>query len=369
MKITFPHMGNTYIAAKAFFEGLGMDVVIPKPCNKSTLEIGTKCSPESACLPLKVNLGNYLDCIERGADTVILSGSCGPCRFGYYGIVQKEILKDMGYDIDFIIIDPLQDSLKRFLQPIKKLFTGHSLAKIYKVGRAAFQVVKEIDELEYMTFKIRPREKRKYETDTVYADFKREVLKVTGPYEILDVIRKYKQKLLSIDIHRGLNPLKIGIVGEIYTIIEPYVNLNVEQKLGNMGVEVDRSLSISRWIDDNVTRRFFRPGHRENEVERAAKPYIPLCVGGHGRECVGHTLLYSRKGYDGIIQILPFGCMPEIVAESVLPTIRKDTGIPIMTLVVDELTGETGYNTRLEAFVDMILRKKERSKSKCTVDI
>lgn len=104
-------------------------------------------------------------------------------------------------------------------------------------------------------------------------------------------------------------------------------------------------------------------------MERAAKPYIPLCVGGHGRECVGHTLLYSRKGYDGIIQILPFGCMPEIVVESVLPTIRKDTGIPIMTLVVDELTGETGYNTRLEAFVDMILRKKERSKSKCTVDI
>lgn len=31
MKITFPHMGNIYFAAKALFDGLGVDYVIPPP--------------------------------------------------------------------------------------------------------------------------------------------------------------------------------------------------------------------------------------------------------------------------------------------------------------------------------------------------
>ena len=64
-------------------------------------------------------------------------------------------------------------------------------------------------------------------------------------------------------------------------------------------------------------------------------------------------------GLDGVIQILPFGCMPEIVAESIIPTISKDLDIPAMTLTVDELTGEAGYQTRLEAFVDLLSRRKE----------
>ena len=27
-------------------------------------------------------IGNYIQAIEKGADTVILPGSCGPCRLG-----------------------------------------------------------------------------------------------------------------------------------------------------------------------------------------------------------------------------------------------------------------------------------------------
>jgi len=51
--------------------------------------------------------------------------------------------------------------------------------------------------------------------------------------------------------------------------------------------------------------------------------------------------------------------MPEIVAESILPTIQKDYDIPILTLVVDEMTGEAGYLTRLEAFVDLLKKRRE----------
>ena len=51
--------------------------------------------------------------------------------------------------------------------------------------------------------------------------------------------------------------------------------------------------------------------------------------------------------------------MPEIVAKSILKTVERDIKIPIMTLVVDEMTGEAGFLTRLEAFIDLISRRKE----------
>src|SRR6056297_3741773 len=98
MKVTFPHMGNTYIGAKVVAEELGKEVIPPPKISKKTLEIGTKHSPESICLPLKINIGNYIESIDNGADTILITGSCGPCRFGFYPTIEKEILKDLDYD-------------------------------------------------------------------------------------------------------------------------------------------------------------------------------------------------------------------------------------------------------------------------------
>jgi len=53
MKITFPHMGNTYIAVKALLDDIGAEYVIPPLNSKRSLELGTKYAPEMACLPLK----------------------------------------------------------------------------------------------------------------------------------------------------------------------------------------------------------------------------------------------------------------------------------------------------------------------------
>ncbi len=69
-------------------------------------------------------------------------------------------------------------------------------------------------------------------------------------------------------------------------------------------------------------------------------------------------MLAKKQGFHGAIQILPMGCMPEIVSKSILPTISKDEDFPIMTLVVDEMTGEGGYQTRIEAFLDLLERRE-----------
>jgi len=41
--------------------------------------------------------------------------------------------------------------------------------------------------------------------------------------------------------------------------------------------------------------------------------------------------------------------------------VQKKYGIPIITLIIDEMTGEAGYMTRLEAFVDMIKMRRKPS--------
>jgi len=352
-------MGLAYVAVKALFDELGVETVVPPAINKRTLEIGTKLSPEMACLPLKINMGNYLESIRRGADTIVLTGSCGPCRFGYYGIVQKEILRDLGYDVDVVILDPPNGDWKAFFERIQKVSGNCSLSKIYKAFKRAYMVVQKCDEMEKTALKKRPREKLKGETDQVLMGFERQAARCHGAMEILRLIEETRKELLEIEEIPDFEPLKIGIIGEIYTIIEPFVNLYVEKKLGNMGVESDKSLSVGEWVKTHLSMDL-KHKHERKRIMNKAKPYLGLCIGGHAWETVAYAVHFAECAFDGLIQILPFGCMPEIVAESILPRIAEDKNIPLMTLTVDEMTGEAGYITRLEAFVDMIHEKKGR---------
>jgi len=63
---------------------------------------------------------------------------------------------------------------------------------------------------------------------------------------------------------------------------------------------------------------------------------------------------------DGMIHIFPFTCMPELVAQTILTKVQKDLDIPILTLVIDEHTAMGGVETRLEAFVDLLERRRKR---------
>ncbi|MGF7059192.1 CoA protein activase [Brassicibacter mesophilus] len=361
MKITFPHMGNTYIAAKALLEDLGNEVILPPRCSKRTLEIGTKYSPETICLPLKINIGNYIESIEKGADTIIITGSCGPCRFGYYSVMEKSILDDLGYNADIIVFDPPDGRPLELVKRIMKATNTKSLYKIVRSGKRAQRVLEMADELVDLSNKRRAIAYDSYKIDIIMDEFYKNIEYVHGVDGILELIKNTVDKINSIDVDHDRNPIRIGIIGEIYTIIEPFVNLEIEKKLGHFGVEVDKALTPSKWSKHHIFSAPF--GMKEEKMKaKAAKPYLGTLVGGHGRETIGSAILYAKENYDGVIQILPLTCMPEIVAESILPTIQKDFNIPILTLVVDEMTGEAGYLTRLEAFVDLLKKRREDNK-------
>ena len=168
-------MGEAYIAVKGMFDDLNIKSIIAPFTTERTLKIGIKESPECVCLPFKITLGNYVKSLEAGADTIVITGSCGPCRFGYYGPLQKQILHDMGYDADFVIIDPPRENPFKFISNIKKLSGGNTI-KAFKAVYDAYNVCVEIDKLNEIQYFVRPRTKEKAKINNIMHNFKKDVL-------------------------------------------------------------------------------------------------------------------------------------------------------------------------------------------------
>lgn len=357
MKLTFPHMGNVYIAAKAFFEELGQEVIPPPRNSKKTLEIGTKYAQETICLPLKIMIGNFVESIERGADTILLTGSCGPCRFGYYSVLENNILKDMGYRVRFIVLDPIGEGVDKLKKNVYQLFNAQNIKDVLEAAKIGWQLIKKADYITDLSNRKRAYTINSYEVDLIMDNYFKEVEKTFGAKEMMELMDSTIDKLNRVKIKQNFSPIRIGLIGEIYTVIEPFVNLELERKLGHMGVLVEKSLTPTIWVEHHV-KAFPFGSKLERLKHELAKPYLKTAVGGHGLETVGSAIYYAQKGFDGAIQLLPLNCMPEIVAKSILPNVSKDYSFPIMTLIIDEMTGEAGYMTRIEAFMDLIKRKR-----------
>ncbi|TCO76486.1 2-hydroxyacyl-CoA dehydratase [Marinisporobacter balticus] len=362
MKITFPHMGKTYLPVKAMFDDLGVEFVVPPKNSKKTLEIGTKYSPELICLPMKINLGNYIESIEKGADTIIVTGSCGPCRYGYFVEVEKEILKDLGYDAEFVVLEAPNGNKKEFFNRVSKVANTKNMMKIANALKNGIKVLRKLDRVEESILKLRPYEKNKGEMDQLYNALIKSLEKSTGTYQMAKVIDQTQENIESVKLDKNREILKVGIIGEIYTIIEDFANIDIGKKLNELGVAVHKSHTASGWIFEHL---FYNNigSTREKKVYKAANPYMKTMVGGHGRETIGNAILYAEEGYDGVIQVMPFTCMPEIVAMSLLPQIQNDKNIPILTLIIDEMTGEAGYVTRLEAYIDLLRNRRGKHKN------
>ena len=363
MKVTFPHMGNAWIVIQTLFESLNVEVVVPPINSKRTLNLGAKLSPESACLPLKLNLGNYVEAADYGADTIVITGGIGPCRFGLYGEVERQILREAGYDYDVVILEPPDGSMLGLFKRIRYLAgRNNSWAQIIKALRFAYRKSVALDRVEDLIHAARPRLPQPMETEKLYEDAKRRLSQTMTDQGLKETVRwvqesiRERQGELQGASDGPREPLRIGIIGEIYTILDPYTSGDVERHLGRLGVEVDRSIYISGWTGNHVFQGL-APGYRSiKSYPRHAKPYLPHFVGGHGQETVGAAVKFAKEGFDGIIQIFPLTCMPEIVAASILPKVQEVYKVPIMTLIIDEHTGQAGVQTRLEAFVDLLER-------------
>lgn len=360
MKITTPHLGNSYLAATALFHDLDIEYIMPEFNNKTTLELGSKYAPEDICLPFKIMLGNLIQGAEKGADTALITGSCGPCRYGEYCELFINTLKNLNCGLDLIVLDYPKDIGKEELfRRLGRISSSSSKTKAEKLKSLinTYKIINEIDSIESKTRYLAGYEVNSGECKKLLNSCKREALGSGNSSDMLKVLHFYKRKLNSIEIDRHKKPIKIAIIGEIYTILEPFANLYIEDKLMDYGVSVKKTITPSWWFKNALLSPL---GINSIDIRRASAKYLSWYIGGHARECIGEAVLAEKEKLDGVIQIFPLGCMPEIVAKAILPKISKDKNFPIMSLLVDEMTGEAGYITRIEAFIDLLERRKEK---------
>jgi predicted nucleotide-binding protein (sugar kinase/HSP70/actin superfamily) len=352
-------MGDAYIPVKILLDCAGIEYVMPPVSGKGLLEQGTLHSPEFACLPFKTIMGDFIYGIEHGADCILFGGGCGQCRFGYFGKLQDEILKSIGYNVNFIYLDLNNISFKEVLEKIKPLTEGKSMLSLSKAILYALIAVFKVDRINKLCRFTRCWELNKGQTDKIMSRFHNKVQKARGYKNINRIIRTTIKELKQVALDKKHKPLKVALVGEIYVAAHPQINFEIEKKLGSMGVEVHNTLGISYWIKEHFIKKLF-PFKIKNKDHEAGKEFMKTNdIGGHGLSSIGASIRRAKKGFDGVIHIYPFTCMPEIIAQSTFSEVQKKYNIPIMTLIVDEMTGEAGYTTRLEAFIDMIQMKKK----------
>ena len=147
--------------------------------------------------------------------------------------------------------------------------------------------------------------------------------------------------------------INIGIVGEVYTLWEPAINYDIVSKLQKMDVGVDLSLKFSLWIKHQISKdKHYKPYLKE------LGDYLPKAIGGHGTESLYYAMQYAKKGFDGVVHLLPLSCMPETLIEMPMNFISEDFKIPVYRFPIDENRFETGFDTRLETFIKLLKRNK-----------
>ena len=147
-KVSMPHLGNYHIPLSVLFTlGFDIEYIVPPPISSKTLEIGSRHSPEFVCAPFKYTLGNFIEAIEAGADTLVQVA--GSCRLDYYGELQELILADLGYKVNFINLAGMKklDPLSVYLR-LKQFNPQASLGRIARVLPLAVKMVEYMDKVE-----------------------------------------------------------------------------------------------------------------------------------------------------------------------------------------------------------------------------
>ena len=364
IKVAFPHMGNVYIGWAAALKKLGVEPLVPPRTNKRTLELANKYSPESICLPYKLVLGNFLQAIEKGVDYVAMISSPGICRLGEYGQSIQHVLKEMGHESKYRELQLYDgfNGMYRFLTELSGVKNPVLLAKAINI---AIRKMFVLDRVENIFSYYRARELTVGTAEKHYNRALALIMDASNTKELKQAEKEAIAEIKQTPIDENRDVIHVEITGEIFLVQDPFSNQYIEKELGRMGVQTRRTLTVSSFVKDAIIPKAFKKG--ETHLERAyrlARPYLMRDIGGDALESVSDVAYANERGVDGIIHVSPFTCMPEIMSQNIFPTMRENCEIPILTLIMDEQTGRAGYITRLEAFVDLMRRRKLYKKRK-----
>ena len=291
---------------RQFFRQLGAEVIESPVSTKQLLETGAYTNVDETCMPVKLYIGHAAALQDR-VDYLFIPRIVS-IREREYHCPKFSGLPDMvrsvfpqGPPVLEIIADKTEN---------KKAF----LPSLYKLGRH-----------------FSPNAVRVF---TVYQQAVRQ-WRATS--------QAWKQGFMPQPAKYGrTKPLNIAVLGHSYNLYDTYGNNNLLQILHNLGVHV--------FTPDNINY---------NRAMGNAEQYLPDLCWSLGKKIYGTAVAYAaRRDINGIILVMSFECGPDsLLMDLVNREITACYNKPVMTLVLDEHSGEAGLMTRLEAFVDMVKRR------------
>lgn len=375
--LTYPQLGNYDIPIGYLVrQGLGLAYTAPPPMTKHTIDLGAKHSPDYVCAPFKCMMGCYIEALEKGANVIIQTG--GTCRLGYYGELHEQILHDLGYDFKILNLTlPRYGGIARMLGGIKKYAPEQKWPQIAKVLPATVKMITSIDKVEDYMRRNMGFEDIPGSFDKVYKHFLSELRKAVTLKDVEDTYKLTMRSFSRLPVHKPDDPVRVGIIGEYFTIMDPFSNHEIEKKIAMMGAEVHRWMNLSHSVlscpDDNALDMLRSYAHYDlkrfpssiwvDSQRKKIRKYVSEDMGASSVATIAMADHYASLGYDGLVHVKSFGCTPEMDAIPVLHNVSEDYKIPILYLSYDTQSSDTGIETRAEAFYDMISMRKEAKRS------
>jgi predicted nucleotide-binding protein (sugar kinase/HSP70/actin superfamily) len=358
-RVAFPPLGVISLAAECYLRALGVEVITPPPTSRRTLDIGVQGSPEMVCIPCKLLFGNYVEAAERGATDIVMLGGPGTCRLGYSAAQQARRLREWGFAVRTHTLD-LYHAHRDLLRLTRIFASGRPAHELVEPLRFLLGLLTLTDALETTALVARARERERGAVDRAYTAALERVVALRDRRALDEQRDEILGLVQAVERDPDRPVLRVGLVGDAYTILTPFLNHNLEVRLGRMGVEVYRWFHYTGRI--NLPLPTLLRQDRGGRARRAGKRYLRRDVGGFARSTVGEAALMAQGEVDGLIHVAPFNCTPEMVAQSALVALQRERGVPVLNLSFDEQTGPAGVVTRLEAFVDMLWAARRRGR-------
>lgn len=304
---------------REFLTRLGAEVILSQPTNKKILDLGIRSALSEICLPVKLFYGHVLSltgqvdyvliprmvCIEKGAFFC-------PKMIGLPDMVKNSLSTFSLCPQVTPVIDVRQPygTWKNSLMQVGQLITDNTI----DISRA-FSSSWENFQRSYLANLLSPN------------GFGSDSLKR----------RSHQTFQKDDDI-----PITIAVLGHDYLINDSYINLNLMNKLKKMNVNV-------------LTPEMVHPKIIKKQLKKLYKPIFWSL----SQRVVGAAFYYFEHSVEGVIHLTSFECGEDsMVGELIHHQSQQYPRIAYTEFVFDEHTGEAGINTRIEAFLDMIRRRK-----------
>ncbi len=353
--LAIPNLGNYTIALKTAVRALGIEPWASTSTSRTAMTLGCAAAPESACVPFKAHIGHFIEAANNGVEYAMMVNSVGTCRLRYYRALCEKIIaeRDLPMRVFGLGNDGFKPPMIRYFDPPLFFFIKHV--------RHALKKMHVIDEIELTAWRLRAKELQRGSTTGVMNQCFADLDAAQTPDETQAVSDSLAARFGSIEIDEGRDVIRVGLIGEVSVLRDRTLNQDVEEVLGNLGVDVRNFFLLGAELGNIFKLGFGEKKNTRKQLMKIAEPYLGIPIGGHALDSVAHTIRCAEEEYDAMIHLCPSGCMPEVSARPIMRRVSEDKDIPVLMMSFDEHTSAVGVATRLEAFVDLLRDRRDKA--------